>query len=110
MLLLLKELANKDKMVSGIAKRDQPSEFETETEKDLTSQNKNVRKKRAIVSYEKTKENPNVILNANFKWLNNYFRAIQEVKKVVLSKSDMTNPSSFEEWAQAATEYLVCMR
>jgi hypothetical protein len=69
--------------------------------------NKNVRKKRAIVSYEKTKENPNVILNANFEWLNNYFRAIQEVKKVVLSKSDMKNPSSFEEWAQAATEYLV---
>jgi hypothetical protein len=37
MLPLLKELANEEKMVSGIAKRDQPSEFETETEKDSTS-------------------------------------------------------------------------
>jgi hypothetical protein len=100
MLPLLKELASEEKMVSGIAKRDQPSEFETETEKDSTSQSQNVRQKRAIVSHD-------AILSASFEWLNNYFKAIQEVKKVVLSKSDVKYPSSFEEWTQAATEYLV---
>jgi len=103
----LKELASEEKMVSGVAKRDQPSEFKTETEKDSTSQSQNVRQKRAIVSHEKVKENPTAILSASFEWLNNYFKAMQEVKKVILSKSDVKNPSSFEEWTQAATEYLV---
>jgi len=107
MLPLLKELASEEKMVSGVAKRDQPSESKTETEKDSTSQSQNVRQKRAIVSHEKVKENPNAILSASFEWLNNYFKAMQEVKKVILSKSDVKNPSSFEEWTQAATEYLV---
>ncbi len=105
MLPVLKELASEEKMVSGIAKRDQPSESKTET--DSTSQSQNVRQKRAIVSHEKVKENPNAILSASFEWLNNYFKAMQEVKKVILSKSDVKNPSSFEEWTQAATEYLV---
>jgi hypothetical protein len=94
-------------MVSGIAKRDLPSEFETVTGRDLISQSQNLRQKRAIISHEKAKENSNVVLNANFEWLKYYFRAMQEVKKGILSKSDMKNPSSFEEWAQAATEYLV---
>ena len=107
MLPVLKELASEEKMVSGIAKRDQPSESKTETEKDSTSQSQNVRQKRTIVSHEKVKENPNAILSASFEWLNNYFKAMQEVKKVILSKSDVKNPSSFEEWTQAATEYLV---
>ena len=105
MLPVLKELASEKKMVSGVAKRDQPSESKTET--DSTSQSQNVRQKRAIISHEKVKENPNAILSASFEWLNNYFKAMQEVKKVILSKSDVKNPSSFEEWTQAATEYLV---
>ncbi len=32
---------------------------------------------------------------------------MQEVKKVILSKSDVKHPSSFEEWVQATTEYLI---
>ena len=82
MLPVLKELASEKKMVSGVAKRDQPSESKTET--DSTSQSQNVRQKRAIVSHEKVKENPNAILSASFDWLNNYFKAMQEVKKVIL--------------------------
>ena len=44
---LLKESAEKERMVSGIAKRDQPSESEMVTGGVLTSQSQNVRQKRA---------------------------------------------------------------
>jgi hypothetical protein len=92
----------------GIAKRDLSSKSETETERDLASLIQRVRSKRSILSHEKVaKENSNVVLNANFEWLKYYLRAIQEVKRTILSKSDVKNPASFDEWAQAATDYLV---
>jgi hypothetical protein len=47
------------------------------------------------------------LLDANFEWLKNYFRAIQEVKRTILSKSNVKNSASFEEWVQAATDYLI---
>jgi hypothetical protein len=60
------------------------------------------------MSHEKeAKENSNVVLDANYEWLKYYFRAMQEVKRVILSKSDVKNPTSFEEWVQAATDYLI---
>ena len=67
-----------------------------------------MRSKRSILSHVKeAKENSNVVQDANFEWLKYYFRAMQEVKKVILSKSDVRNPTSFEEWVQAVTNYLI---
>ncbi len=67
-----------------------------------------MRSKRSILSHDKlANESSNVVLDANFEWLNHYFRAIQEVKKTILSKSNVKNHASFEEWVQAVTDYLI---
>ena len=104
----LNESKEEEGIVSGVAKRDLLFKSETGTERDLTSLSQKVRSKRSILSHKKeANESSNVVLDANFEWLKYYFRAVEEVKRTILSKLNVKNPATFKEWVQAATEYLI---
>ena len=80
----------KEELVSGVAKRDLSSKSVTMTEKDFASLGLKVRSKRTTLSHDKmVKGSSNIVLDANFEWLNHYFKAIQDGKRAILSKSNV---------------------
>ena len=82
----LNESKEEEGKASGVAKGDLSSKSETKTERDLASLSQNVRSMRSILLHEKeAKESSNVVLDAYFECFKYYFRAVQEVKRTILS-------------------------
>jgi len=94
-----------------VAKKDISEETilsEKEFDRLVQRENAIVRSKRSALSHDKiVLESSNIVLDTNFEWLNRYFKEIQEVKRTILSKSNVVNPASFEEWVQDATDYWI---
>jgi hypothetical protein len=80
----------KEELMSGVAKRDLSSKSVTMTEKDFASLGLKVKSKRMALSHDKmVKGSSKIVLDANFEWLNHYFKAIQDGKRTILSKSNV---------------------
>jgi len=94
-----------------VAKKDISEETilsEKEFDRLVQRENAIVGSKRSALSHDKiVLESSNIVLDTNFEWLNRYFKEIQEVKRTILSKSNVVNPASFEEWVQDATDYWI---
>jgi hypothetical protein len=94
-----------------VAKKDISEETilsEKEFDRLVQRENAIVRSKRSALSHDKiVLDSSNIVLDTNFEWLNRYFKEIQEVKRTILSKSNVVNPASFEEWVQDATDYWI---
>jgi len=94
-----------------VAKKDISEETilsEKEFDRLVQRENAIVRSKRSALSHDKiVLDSSNIVLDTNFEWLNRYFKEIQEVKRTILSKSNVVNPASFEELVQDATDYWI---